>query len=240
MCNRYSNLTTLVNEVLEERLSRELREQVYFYHTSAFENRAQGIITQKYPDQVHLVKWSAKHANARSEKIFDTWPFKSSIFDKRCIIPATGFYEHRKVMEGKQEVNYPYYIQVKDGDEHKAFFIAGVCGVWDNVPSWAMLTTDANEMMRYIHNGGNHPFRMPVILTKEEAMNWLDPTLKRSDIENFTKPYPCDGMIAHSIAKGFIGKNATPDSQNTVMPFDHQHADIQPVLKGLDFVKSMQ
>jgi putative SOS response-associated peptidase YedK len=231
MCYRFSNTDELVNDILKERLEEEQKQDAYFYHASPFEKALRPVITQKYPDKVSFIQWAPKNANARSEKIFDTWPFKLSINDKRCIIPATGFYEHRHILEGKKDIAYPYHVSVKYADVKKAFFIAGVCGIWDSIPSFAMLTTDANEMLRYIHNGGQHPFRMPVILSTEEALQWLKPTLTKADIEKmYATPYPADGMIAHSVNNDFSKKGGIANRKETLAPYDYQHAEVKPVL----------
>ena len=40
-----------------------------------------------------------------------------------------------------------------------------------------------------IHNGGKNPFRMPVIIGRENEEMWLDRSLKENDIQQFLKPF---------------------------------------------------
>lgn len=95
----------------------------------------------------------------------------------RCIIPVTGFYEPHRLPNGKAQY---YYTTLKD---QELFSIAGLWDEWthpqtgEKVLSFVLITTEANAMMRKIHNGGGNPFRMPKILTQEQEKRWLDPSI---------------------------------------------------------------
>src|SRR3970282_2350995 len=83
-----------------------------------------------------------------------------------CLIPASGCYEWKTVAGRKR----PYYIRPAGAD---LFAFAGLTERWNGpegpVYSCAIITTDANELMRGIHD------RMPVILAPEDHAVWLDP-----------------------------------------------------------------
>ena len=103
--------------------------------------------------------------NARSETIAEKPAFRAAVRARRCLIPATGFYEWTKDPEGKR---LPWYIRPK-GNDVLAF--AGVWQSWDKgespMKTCAIVTTCANAPMSNIHH------RMPVILKEEDWPLWL-------------------------------------------------------------------
>jgi putative SOS response-associated peptidase YedK len=92
--------------------------------------------------------------------------FRQTLQRRRCLIPATGFYEWQQTEQGKQ----PYHIKLVD---YPLFAFAGLweIGANDNSlsESCAILTTKANPELASIHS------RMPVILTKDQYAAWLEP-----------------------------------------------------------------
>jgi putative SOS response-associated peptidase YedK len=108
-----------------------------------------------------------KMINARSETVAEKPSFRSAFRQRRCLVPADGFYEWRR--EG--EIKQPYRIGMKDGH---AFAFAGLWESWresedgEAVESFTILTCEANRKLRPIHP------RMPVILTPESYETWLD------------------------------------------------------------------
>ncbi|MEO0371370.1 MAG: SOS response-associated peptidase [Pseudomonadota bacterium] len=103
--------------------------------------------------------------NARSETIAEKPAFKSAARTRRCLIPATGFYEWTKDPEGNR---LPWYISPTD-DGPLAF--AGVWQSWGkgetHLKTCAIVTTAANKKMATIHH------RSPVILRAEDWPLWL-------------------------------------------------------------------
>ncbi len=145
--------------------------------------------------------------NARYETVFEKASYKSSILRHRCIIPSTGYFEyHYKSKTDKQ----PYYIFLKN---ERIFSIAGIYEYWKNplsgkeIMSFAMITGDANELTAWIHNGGNNPHRMPMILTREQEEKWLDPKLTKEQIQEFFNTYSAEDMDAYPISKDFQRMN---------------------------------
>jgi putative SOS response-associated peptidase YedK len=105
-----------------------------------------------------------KPINARAETVADKPTFRDSFKRRRCLVPANGFYEWKR--EGK--LKQPYYIKLKNSE------ILAFAGLWDRwqspdgpLDTFAIITTDANEAMRPIHD------RMPVILEPENHDDWL-------------------------------------------------------------------
>src|SRR5262249_43925525 len=109
--------------------------------------------------------------NARTDSL-RRGSFKTMLANKRCVIPAEGFYEWREEHGKKQ----PYFFARKDG---KPVMFAGI---WDYsdvkgeaVPSFAILTDEPNELVAPYHD------RMPVVLGDVERWLNLDTTLDDVD-----------------------------------------------------------
>lgn len=125
--------------------------------------------------EIHLLKWGLiphwskdasmgyKLINARADTIDSKPSFRESFKQRRCIIPAEGFYEWEK--ESKQ----PYFIKPKKG----IFSFAGIWDKWSDpqghaVLTCAIITTNANQSISSIHD------RVPVTLKEEEIDTWLN------------------------------------------------------------------
>jgi len=105
--------------------------------------------------------------NARAETVHEKPAFRAAFRERRCLIPASGFYEWKSEGRGRQ----PYLFRMH-GEEPFAF--AGLWERWqrrDEPPleSCTILTTEPNDLLREVHN------RMPVILSPEAYDEWLDP-----------------------------------------------------------------
>lgn len=125
--------------------------------------------------------------NARSETAAEKPSFRTAMKRRRCLLPADGFYEWKKV--GKQKL--PVHIRLKT-DEPFAF-----AGLWESwkppegelVETCTILTTSANDVVAPYHE------RMPVILPEQHFEAWLKPG--DADAEGLLPllvPYPADAM----------------------------------------------
>lgn len=142
--------------------------------------------------------------NARAETLFEKWPWRMLWSHNRCIIPVTGFFEPHRLPDGKAQY---YYTTLK---EREIFSIAGLWDEWTNpqtgekVLSFVLITTEANAMMRKIHNGGSNPFRMPKILTSEQERLWLDPVIvSKEAVTDLLTVYPEEEMTAWAVRQKF-------------------------------------
>ena len=134
----------------------------------------------------------SKLVNARGETVAEKPSFRSAFKRWRCLIPASGFYEWKAVASRKQ----PYYIHLK---EQELFGLAGITESWQgpdgSVHSCAIITTEANELMKGIHD------RMPVIVKPEDYSTWLDPANQATtELEQLLKPYPAETMAAYPVS----------------------------------------
>lgn len=107
--------------------------------------------------------------NARSETVAVKPSFRAAFKRRRCLIPADGFFEWKKVGEKKQ----PYHIRLQG---MHPFAIAGLYEHWSgkdgtSVDSCTLITTAPNKLMTEIHD------RMPVILDQENYRTWTDPKI---------------------------------------------------------------
>ncbi len=142
--------------------------------------------------------------NARAETLFEKWPWRMLWQHNRCIIPVTGFFEPHRLPNGRAQY---YYTTLKD---REIFSIAGLWDEWmhpqsgEKVLSFVLITTEANAMMRKIHNGGNNPFRMPKILSSEQEHLWLDPTIvSKNAVTDLLSVYPEKEMRAWPVRSKF-------------------------------------
>ncbi len=103
--------------------------------------------------------------NARSETIAEKPAFRAACRERRCLVPATGFYEWTKDRDGKR---LPWYIHHRDGTP---VVFAGVWQAWERgderLVSCAVVTTASKDGVAEIHH------RMPVSVAPENWGLWL-------------------------------------------------------------------
>ena len=117
------------------------------------------------PPWARDMKVGTQMINARAETVAEKPAFRAAVQKRRCIVPATGFFEWQGVPGRKQ----PFAITVPGSP---LFAFAGLWESWrpregDPVETFTILTTDANEPVAKIHD------RMPVILPMEAIDTWL-------------------------------------------------------------------
>jgi putative SOS response-associated peptidase YedK len=133
--------------------------------------------------------------NARAESIAEKPSFRHAFARRRCLIPATGFYEWQKIGTGKR----PFAVVPKD---QPLFAFAGLWENWRDpsrensewVRSCTIVTTTANELLTPLHP------RMPVILDKEAWSLWLgeEPGAPETLLA-LLKPYPADRIRVYPV-----------------------------------------
>lgn len=141
-----------------------------------------GIIPEYMNTPEKIRKGRASMCNARSEKIIeDKRSYWHRIRRQRCLIPATGFFEHREIKGWKHKV--PYFIRLK---HRPIFFIAGLYHYPTTRPNpetgeitgtFTLITRSANPLMQQIHNGGDNAGRMPLFLSQDLEARWLSEDL---------------------------------------------------------------
>ncbi|WP_286751751.1 MULTISPECIES: SOS response-associated peptidase [Sphingobacterium] len=138
--------------------------------------------------------------------------FRKAALERRCLILSSEFYEWRHIYRLNKKTNqplktadkYPYHIGLKD----KAyFFIAAIWQPWvdkdtgETVDTVALVTTEANSLMRQIHNSKN---RMPTMLPDELAWQWMMEDLTEQRITDIaTYQIKASDMQAYTVEKDF-------------------------------------
>lgn len=132
--------------------------------------------------------------NARAETVATKSSFRDSFRRKRCIIPATGFFE----WEPKEQGRLPHYIRLT-GDRPMAF--AGIWASWkdpmteDWLRSCSIITTSANDAISHIHA------RMPVVLPPDRWDVWLDREMRDTErLEGLLAPIEPSQIREHAVS----------------------------------------
>lgn len=152
--------------------------------------------------------------NARAETIADKPAFRAACRERRCLIPATGFYEWTKDDSGNR---LPWYIHPADAP------VIAFAGIWQDwarpgggggggevLSTCAIVTTAANEAMSAIHH------RMPVSLTPDQYGLWLGEEGKGAAA--LMQAAPEDRFVFHRVAPR-VNSNQ-PDDADLIAPFD--------------------
>lgn len=124
--------------------------------------------------------------NARAETVHEKPAFRHAIRYRRCIIPASGFYEwvHKEGEKGA-----PLYIHLKD---EQPMCFAGIWEHWKpedgpEIESCSIITTSSNTLIKSIHD------RMPVILHPGDFELWLNRNMHDPEqLKQLYQPYPAD------------------------------------------------
>jgi putative SOS response-associated peptidase YedK len=150
-------------------------------------------------------KTSFSTINARAETITQKPAFRRLLTSKRCLVPATGYFEWA-VSEragGKQ----PYRVRVTgdDNGENQIMAMAGLYDVWkgqdgeygEPLLTYTIITTEASPGIRALHE------RMPVILKREDEELWLDPGMNETErLLSLLRPYPDEKISAYRVGLG--------------------------------------
>ena len=201
MCGRFS-LT--VNEAeLNDFFETSGGEAPYVARYNCAPTQMLAVITNEKPRQLSYFKWGLipgwakdpsignKMINARAETITEKPSYKNTLRTKRCLVPADAFYEWRQNGD-----KIPYRIFLKN---RRLFAFAGLWDRWkapdgNEISSFTIITTGANEFMQPIHN------RMPVILRREHEKLWLGSN-NADELLALLKPYSSEDMDAYPVSK---------------------------------------
>lgn len=140
-------------------------------------------------------KMGSRLINARAETAAEKPAFRAAFRRRRCLIPASGFYEWQQLTNnGKKK--QPMYVHAADG---RPFGLAGLWESWHSgdgsvIESCTILTTNANRLMAPIHD------RMPLIIEPADYDSWLDPDLEPDEALHLLRPYPAEKMVAYPVS----------------------------------------
>ena len=148
-----------------------------------------------------------KMINARAESVADKPAFRAAFRQRRCLIPATGFFE----WSHKNKTKQPYFIKLKDSN------ILAFAGLWEHwagrdgevIDSCTIITTGANETVGNIHD------RMPVIIEPKLYDRWLDPGAEETNLLSLFTPFPDKKILAYPV--GIEVNNPKNDNPNCLV-----------------------
>ena len=132
--------------------------------------------------------------NARAETVATSPVFREPMKRRRCLVPATGFYEWQALDKKSKQ---PWSIELVDGN---LFAFAGLWDRWKDkatgqpMETYTIITTDPNELLEPIHK------RMPVILSPQDYSRWLDPGEPSQLPIDLLRPYPAEEMRAWKVS----------------------------------------
>ena len=144
------------------------------------------------PSWANNIAEGAKMINARAETVDSKPAFRKAFEKRRCLVPANGFFEWKKLGKDRQ----PYLIGLAN---EEPFVFAGLWERWHDpetevvVESYSVVTTTPNALMNDIHD------RMPVILSDEGCDRWLDKAASAGQLLDLLVPYPADEMQAFPV-----------------------------------------
>jgi len=175
---------------------------------------------------LHKMKWGLipswakdaaignKLANARGETVAEKPSFRSAFKSRRCLIPASGFYE----WETEKGVKQPWYIRLKSG---VPMAFAGLWETWhpkegETIESCCIITTNANKLMEPIHD------RMPVILDPDQWATWLSPLEHQADkLLPLIRPHDPESMQAWAVTRE-VNRVGLRDDAGLIVPLPVQ------------------
>lgn len=173
---------------------------------------------------IELVRWGLVPAwaddasignrmiNARMESVASKPSFAASLRRRRCVIPASGFYEWRRESDGTRT---PIYI-TRPGGEPLAF--AGIWDIWhasdgSESRTCAIITVPAAECVRPIHD------RMPAILRHHDVREWLTAGEARPDgLLPLLRPWDEDRLVCRTVSR--LVNNPRNDVPECIKPVD--------------------
>ena len=131
--------------------------------------------------------------NARVETLLEKPSFRGAVQGRRCLVPASGFYEWKK--EGKRKV--PFFIRLRTTP---LFAFAGLYETRRDpagreIGTFTIITTEPNRLVAGLHD------RMPAILSRELEESWIRAGgIGPADLARILVPYPAGEMEAYPVS----------------------------------------
>lgn len=199
MCGRYALYGPVKRKRVEDRWFDDLAALGSSYNIAPTEAAPVMRLVDGKP-AVALLRWGlipywakdpalgSRLINARADTLAQKPAFREAYRWRRCLVPASGFYEWQKIPGGRQ----PWYVASADGT------MLAFAGLWERwraagaepVLSFTIITTDATGPIKDIHE------RMPAILEPEEFEAWLH----EEDPSDLLRPYQPQMLTAYPVS----------------------------------------
>ena len=218
MCGRYG---LVPGDTFNDRFEIENQQLALLPHYNVAPGSTMPVVVRNSPNRVELMQWGLvpsfskeprtnyKTINARAETVSTSPAFRTPFRTRRCLVPASGFYEWMQTAQGK----VPQYIHLKD---QELFAFAGLYDIWSDaegneLKTYTIITTTPNSVMEPIHN------RMPAILRREDEAVWLDPKLQDTQrLLALLQPYAGEEMEAYPVSRAV--NNPANDGEELIQP----------------------
>lgn len=150
--------------------------------------------------------------NARGETVASKPAFRAAFKRRRCLIPADGFYEWKKLDARHKQ---PYHIESADGEP---LALAGLWECWHDAAgnsneTCTIITTTPNDLMAELHD------RMPVILDESAFESWLDTSNQDVDsLQRLIGPCPSERLRFYPVSTAV--NSPRHDAADCIDPLD--------------------
>jgi putative SOS response-associated peptidase YedK len=162
--------------------------------------------------QLRIVRWGlvpfwakdtkigSRMINARAETVAEKPAFRRAFAQRRCLLPADGYYEWQQQDGGPKQ---PIYITRADG---RSLAFAGLYELWrdpsvppDDADAWlwttTVITTSAPDDLGHIHD------RMPMVIDPTSWGEWLDPANRDvGDLRSLLVPAAASGLTTYPVS----------------------------------------
>jgi putative SOS response-associated peptidase YedK len=181
------------------------------------------VIIREEKNKLVIMKWglvphwaqdittAQRPINARAETLSQKPSFTKLLKNRRCLVPASGFFEWKK--EGKKKI--PFYVHLP---KIPLFAFAGLYDQWAGpdgnlLRTYTIITTGPNELVAKIHN------RMPSILMPGHEDRWLSKTcLKMADLDEILVPFPAENMSMYPVSS--LVNTPDADDERVIRPLN--------------------
>lgn len=186
-----------------------------------------GIVPKWTKSKGEGLKEANRYVNAKAETLKEGRLYKPMLEQgQRCLIPCTAYFEHHWLdAAGKKKV--PFAVRKADDP---IFSTPGLYELWTDrstgevITSYTMLTTAANALMKKVHNGGEHPGRMPLVIERDMEAVWLNPKSTDKELDEVLKYHiPAGHLEAWPVHK-IRGRSAATGP--AVLEEDPEYKDI--------------
>jgi putative SOS response-associated peptidase YedK len=188
MCGRFA-LSVMLTDIAEEFSTNSLpnrtlpvdwnikpTQDIYIIKNERIEIASWGLIAPWSKNSVDALRSQSQAINARSESVHEKPTFRNSFRNRRCLVPASGYYEWATEL-GQYKTKQPVFIS---RDDKNTLAFAGIFDRWISPEgeirdSVSIITRGAVNELAKVHN------RMPVFLPQERWQAWMDPDF--TDVE---------------------------------------------------------
>ena len=132
--------------------------------------------------------------NARAETAWEKAAFAEAFARRRCLIPATGFYEWQR-LDPRRRQPWLFRLAAPGPFAFAGLWEPAAAAVPGATATCAILTTEPNDLARPVHD------RMPVILAPSDYARWLDPAVQLpGELRPLLRPFPAAAMTAFPVS----------------------------------------